>query len=81
MSEKPADIDHFNGCMQWDITKFVIESIKDKFNVLQKGILPNVKKVTTIVHARFQRPLLNYVKNINRVYHPHRKIPSPQDDN
>ena len=40
---KLSAIDHFDGCMQWDITIFVSEDIKEKHNVLQKGISPNSK--------------------------------------
>ena len=59
--KKTAAIDYFDGCMQWDTTKFVSEYIKEKQNVLQKGSNPMRKKVTTIVHARFGRKLFNYV--------------------
>ena len=47
--------------MQWDIRKFVSEAIKEKHYVLQKWISPYAKKITTIVHTRFGRQLLNYV--------------------
>ena len=32
--EKTSAIDHFDGCMQWDINKFVSESINEKHNVI-----------------------------------------------
>ena len=44
LRNKSAAIDHFYGCMQWYITKFFSEDIKDEHNVIQKGILPNSKK-------------------------------------
>ena len=36
--KKTAAIDHFDGSMQCDITKFVSEYINEKHNVIQKGI-------------------------------------------
>ena len=59
--KKTAAIEHFDGCMQWDITKFVSEYINETHNVIQKGIYTNEKIVTTIMHTRFGRQLLNYV--------------------
>ena len=32
--KKSSAIDHFDGCMQWDITKFFSEYIKEKHNLL-----------------------------------------------
>ena len=58
---KSAAIDHFDGCMQWNIIKSVVEVINYKNNVFQKGISPNAKRVTTIVQKRFGRQLFNYV--------------------
>ena len=59
--KKTATIEHFDGFMQWDITKFVNEAIKDEQKKIQKGISSNAKNVTTIVHIRFGRKLLNYM--------------------
>ena len=59
--KKSAAIDHFDGCIQWGIIKFLNEAIKDEQNVFQKGISSNAKNVTTIVHIRFGRKLLNYM--------------------
>ena len=42
---KLSAIDQSDGCMRWEITKFVSEAIKEKHNVLQKGVSPNDKKL------------------------------------
>ena len=78
--KKSSAIDHFYGCMQWDITKFFSESIKEKHNLLQKGISSNAKKITTIVNARFGRKILNYVTEKLEYLTFREKNTSPQDD-
>ena len=42
--KKSVAIDHFDGCMQWDMIEFVSEAIKEKKYVIQKMISPNAKK-------------------------------------
>ena len=36
--QKSPHLDHFEQCMQWDVAKFICDVVKEKHNVIAKGI-------------------------------------------
>ena len=79
--KKSSAIEHFGGYTQQDITKVFSEAIKQKHNVLLKGISPDSKKSYKNCAHKVWEAIFELCDETQMEYITFRaEIPFPQDD-